>query len=249
MTKRVRAAAAAAAGGGGGGGGGTGEGGGEEDPTVTATEATKKNAKDDKGEEEEEVSLIEEFKRGVMFGTSMKERFTSARIDDRGLPIADALVACSVPVVVTIVVLTLGIPRPSWMVPATWLPKFRGGLPYLPTALSHGAKLAACWIPGALAARAYEQEAYDGTVEEAVSRTVKGGCFATGLLILLTQFSSTFKFAAMGLEPPQLGDSYETDLVLNGAASELIADAVFEAMALIGWRIIRCKTEIPPDEW
>ena len=74
----------------------------------------------------------------------------------------------------------------------------------------------------------------DGTVEEAVSRTVKGGCFAVGLLILLTQFTLTAKFAAMGMEPPQLGDSYETDLILNGAASELIADAFFEAVALIG---------------
>ena len=90
----------------------------------------------------------------------------------------------------------------------------------------------------------------NGTVEEAVSRTVKGGCFAVGLLILLTQFTLTAKFAAMGMEPPQLGDSYETDLILNGAASELIADAFFEAIALIGWRIIRCRVDIPPDdEW
>lgn len=109
--------------------------------------------------------------------------------------------------------------------------------------------MAACWIPGALAARGYEREAYDGTVEEAVTRTVKGGCFAVGLLILLTQLSLTATFAAQGMAPPQLGDSAETDLVLNGAASELIADALFEAVALIGWRVIRCKTEIPPDEW
>lgn len=148
-------------------------------------------------QDEAPVNLLEEFKRGVTFGTSMKERFTSARIDDRGLPIADALVATSVPVFVALVVLALGIPRPSWLVPSPWVPKLRGGLPFLPAALSHGAKLAFCWIPGALAARAYEEEAYDGTVEEAVSRTVKGGCFAVGLLIIITQLTLTAKFAAM----------------------------------------------------
>ena len=156
-------------------------------------------------EDEEKVDLVAEFKAGMLFGTSMKERFTAARIDDRGLPIADALVVTSVPVLVALVVLALGIPRPSWLVPVTWVPQLRGGLPYLPTALSHGAKLAACWIPGALAARAYEQEAYDGTVKEAVTRAVKGGCFAVGLLILLTQLTLTAKFAAMGMESPQLG--------------------------------------------
>ena len=35
---------------------------------------------------------------------------------------------------------------------------------------------------------------------------------------------------------------------MNGAASELIADSFFEAVALIGWRIVRCKTDIPPDD-
>ena len=50
------------------------------------------------------------------------------------------------------------------------------------------------------------------------------------------------------MESPQLGDSFETDLILNGVASELIADAVFEAIALVSWRVVRCKVEIPPDE-
>ena len=177
----------------------------------------------------------------------MKERFTQARIDDRGLPIADALVVTTVPVFVATVVLALGIPRPSWLLPAPWVPRWRS-LQYVVPALSHGAKLAACWIPGALAARAYEREAYDGTVDEAVRRTVRGGCFAVGVLVLLTQASLTLKFAAMGMAPPQLGDSPETDLVLNGAASELIADAAFEAAALIAWRIVRCTSDIPPDD-
>jgi hypothetical protein len=129
--------------------------------------ATKEKEKEK--EEREKVNLAEEFKAGMNFGNAIKARFTSARIDDRGLPIADALVVTTVPVFVSIVVLALGVPRPSWLVPAPWVPRWRS-LPLLVPALSHGAKLAACWIPGALAARAYEREAYDGTVEEAVRR-------------------------------------------------------------------------------
>ena len=214
----------------------------DDTPPSTAAAPNDRDVDDD-----EPVNLVEEFKRGVSFGNSMKERFTTARIDDRGLPIADALICVGASVFVSTVVLALGIPRPSWLVPAPWVPRWRS-LPFLVPALSHGTKLAACWIPGALAARAYEAEAYDGSVKEAVSRTVKGGCFAIGILILLTQFSLQLQFAAKGLPPPQLGDGYETDLILNGAASELIADSVFEAVALIGWRIIRCKTDIPPDD-
>ena len=38
------------------------------------------------------MNLVEEFKRGVAFGGEITKRFAEARIDDRGLPIADALV-------------------------------------------------------------------------------------------------------------------------------------------------------------
>jgi hypothetical protein len=85
-------------------------------------------------------------------------------------------------------------------------------------------------------------------VDEAVRRTVKAGCFAIGILILATQIQLSAEFAARGLPPPQLGDSPETDLLLNGVASELIADCAFEAVGLIAWRVVRCTTDIPPDE-
>ena len=55
-------------------------------PSTASTPADRDVADD------EPVNLVEEFKRGMDFGNSMKERFTTARIDDRGLPIADALV-------------------------------------------------------------------------------------------------------------------------------------------------------------
>ena len=218
--------------------------------TVTDTKrnsSTGVEKDDDASVVETKVDLLREFKNGVMFGETMRKRFTEARIDDKGLPIADALVVTTVPVFVATCVLALGVPRPSWLVPAPWIPKWRS-LPYLAPALSHGAKLSCAWIPGALAAKAYEREAYDGSVNEAVWRTVKAGCFAIGILILATQIQLNVEFAARGEPPPQLGDSPETDLVLNGVASELIADAAFEAVGLIAWRIIRCTTDIPPDE-
>ena len=193
------------------------------------------------------VDYVQEFKNGVLFGETARKRFTEARIDDKGLPIADALVVTTVPVAVATLVLALGIPRPSWLVPAPWVPQWRS-LPFLIPALSHGAKLSCAWIPGALAAKAYEQEAYDGTVPEAVKRTIKGGCFAIGILILATQFSLKVQFLSRGEPAPQIGDSPETDLILNGVASELIADALFEAIGLLIWRVIRCTTDIPPDE-
>ena len=196
---------------------------------------------------EQKVDLLQEFRNGVLFGETMRKRFTEARIDDKGLPIADALVVTTVPVFVATCVLALGVPRPSWLVPAPWIPKWRS-LPFLVPALSHGAKLSCAWIPGALAAKAYEREAYDGSVDEAVRRTVKAGCFAIGILILATQIQLSAEFAAAGLPPPQLGDSPETDLLLNGVASELIADCAFEAVGLIAWRVVRCTTDIPPDE-
>lgn len=196
---------------------------------------------------EQKVDLLQEFRNGVLFGETMRKRFTEARIDDKGLPIADALVVTTVPVFVATCVLALGVPRPSWLVPAPWIPRWRS-LPFLVPALSHGAKLSCAWIPGALAAKAYEREAYDGSVDEAVRRTVKAGCFAIGILILATQIQLSAEFAAAGLPPPQLGDSPETDLLLNGVASELIADCAFEAVGLIAWRVVRCTTDIPPDE-
>ena len=84
--------------------------------------------------DDEPVNLVEEFKRGVSFGNSMKERFTTAHIDDRGLPIADALICVWASVFVSTVVLALGIPRPSWLVPAPWVPRWRS-LPFLVPAL------------------------------------------------------------------------------------------------------------------
>ena len=192
------------------------------------------------------MNLVEEFKRGVAFGGEITKRFAEARIDDRGLPIADALVVTTVPVFVATVVLALGIPRPSWLVPAPWMPRWRS-LPCLAPALSHGAKLSLCWLPGALAARAYEREAYDGTVREAVNRTLRGGCFAVGLLILLTQFTIAAQFAAKGQPPPNLGDG--TRRTWCSTPPRASSSPTPRSSASRSWRGASCgATDIPPDD-
>ena len=187
---------------------------GDDDGPVASTPPTDGNvdarnprvgASEDADAADAPVNLVDEFKRGVAFGTSMKERFTQARIDDRrplhrrrarrhdrpGLRRHGRLS-----------------PRhPTSLVAASPRRGCPGGARFSTSpALSHGAKLVRCWIPGALAARAYEREAYDGTVDEAVRRTVRGGCFAVGVLILLTQFTIAAQFAAKGQPPPNLGD-------------------------------------------
>ena len=45
--------------------------------------------------EEEPVDLLGEFDAGMAYGRQIKARFTSPRIDDPGLPFADALVCVS----------------------------------------------------------------------------------------------------------------------------------------------------------
>jgi len=85
-------------------------------------------------------------------------------------------------------------------------------------------------------------------IGDGLHETCTRAAFAVGLLILLTQFTIAAQFAAKGQPPPNLGDGYETDLVLNAAASELIADAAFECVALLAWRVVRCKSPIPPDD-
>jgi hypothetical protein len=88
-------------------------------------------------------------------------RFVSPRIDDPALPLSDVLVAQII--APTLQVAWLGSTlatavSPSWLQPifATSFTT-RGAL--LAPLLIHGAALASCWLLGALAARAYEDEA------------------------------------------------------------------------------------------
>jgi len=166
------------------------------------------------------------------------ERFLNPKIDDRGLPIADALVAQIV--APSFQVFWLGLsrsPLPTWLHASLWAP--RGSL-VAPT-LIHGAGLACCWVAGALAARAFESKAFDvsggkgyGTV---FLRTMQAGAFAVGLLILSTQIDLLAEFGRY----VQLGESEETDRRLLVATSELINDVFFEAVTLTSWRLYRAS--------
>jgi len=193
------------------------------------------------------VDVIQEFKRGVAFGNDeVKPRFTPNAIEhDRGLPIADALVATSAQVFVAIAALASGT-YPSWLAASAYAPRWHS-LPFVLPAVAHGAKLATIWVVGALAGKAYEREAFDGTLGEAVKRAVASGCFAVGLLMIVAQGEVRVKFAENGLGEPEIGTSARGDLILNGAASEFVVDCASEAVALLGWRVLRWNTS--PKDW
>ena len=81
---------------------------------------------DDASVVETKVDLLREFKNGVMFGENDRKRLSrGADRRQKASPIADALVVTTVPVFVATCVLALGVPRPSWLVPAPWIPKWR----------------------------------------------------------------------------------------------------------------------------
>jgi hypothetical protein len=176
-------------------------------------------------------------------GSLISKRFLAPRIDDIGLPIADALTAQIV--APSFQVFWLGLshsPLPTWLRPVSnqlFATATRGSL-VAPT-LIHGAGLAVCWIAGALAARGFESDSFNvsggrgyGTV---ATRIVQAGAFATGLLILTTQADLFLEYGRW----VQPGESEEIDLRLLTAIVELINDVVFEAFTLGGWRLYRAS--------
>ena len=178
------------------------------------------------------------FDAGVSFGKNVSSRFFAPAIDDPGLPLADSLVVISGSLFIAYVVLAVGLPRPSWLVPMAGMPNVRA-LPFVLPTLAHGSALSVCWLLGGLAAQAFESGAYMGSWREALSRTVKGGAFSTGLLILGTQTVLNARLDAMGLDPYVAGGSYAADLVIAGTANELIVDTAVSAVGLIGFRLFR----------
>ncbi|KAL3788356.1 hypothetical protein HJC23_009162 [Cyclotella cryptica] len=193
---------------------------------------------------------------------SILQRFVSPVIDDPGLPLTDALLAQIVaPSLQIFWIFLVHAPSPSWLRP---LSSYFGEAPELaprgsllaPT-LIHGAGLAVCWLAGALAARMYEKEAFSlreldsaessqsrsffekalrgiQSYDTVVSRLVKAGAFATGILIVGTQIDLLLEFKRY----VQVGETEETDLRLLVAMVEVINDVVFEAVVLSSWRII-----------
>lgn len=174
---------------------------------------------------------------------TVSDRFLRPRIDDRGLVLADALVAQVVAPTAEIAWLSLaGAPRPSWLRPLFLSSSFGPGGVLAPT-LVHGADLALCWTAGALAAEAYERGAFDvssssgGDYGVVVSRVLRAGAFATGLLVLSTQARLFFELGFV-----RFGEGGEAvDLRLLTTAAELVNDVFFEAVVLTSWRLYRAS--------
>ena len=183
--------------------------------------------------------LQEDFDAGIDYGKRIVSRFATPVIDDPGLPISDALVVICATLGLASLCLSAppGVPRPGWLAPLAGAPGWRG-LPYILPAFAHGAGLALCWLPGALAAEAFEQGAYRGTWGEALRRTWRGGAFAIGLLVLATQLTTYVSFSAAGLEPVY-GSSDIGDMRLARITDEVILDSVVQGVALTAFRVFR----------
>lgn len=174
--------------------------------------------------------------------SSVLARFTSPRVDDPFLPLSDVLIAQIVAPGLQVAWLSLNhAPSPSWIRPFFG---YAGPGSLMAPTLVHGAALATCFVVGALAARAYEfdaiaprkteEESWDYT--KVAARVLQAGAFATGVLILGTQFDLYTHFGYV-----QPGDSPETDFRLQVAVVELTNDIVFEAVSLLGWRLYLAK--------
>jgi len=180
--------------------------------------------------------------------SGIASRFLAPRIDDIGLPLADALTAQIVaPSFQVFAIAVTQSPIPSWLRPGTQtLFATRGSL--LAPTLIHGAGLACCWTLGALAARAFEADAFNVSggrgYSEVIARTLKAGAFATGLLILATQIDLTNEFGGY----VQLGYSDVTDARIAQALDEVLRDILFEASTLFGWRMYRASLTANADK-
>uniref|UniRef100_A0A7S3YVI5 Uncharacterized protein n=1 Tax=Lotharella globosa TaxID=91324 RepID=A0A7S3YVI5_9EUKA len=95
--------------------------------------------------------LSEAYNEGLAYGRGVRDmvlsRFTNPKIDDKGLPLADAMVVLSSTMILGIFILTQGIIKPSWLAPMSLAPQWRS-LPFLFPALLHGSLLSMCWVIG-----------------------------------------------------------------------------------------------------
>jgi len=200
----------------------------------------------------EDVDLSLEFAAGKAYGEEMRARFLAPRIDDPGLPYADSLVCIGGALFIAQWALSpavppgIKIPPPSWLAPMA-LPAgidWRG-IPYILPALGHGAGLALCWVLGALAAAAFEAEAYTGTWQTALSRTWRAGAFAIGVLIFSTQLSLYVSLSSQGLDPytvpttSGIDSAAPADMEILSTAFELIVDCAVQGVYLTLFRLYR----------
>jgi len=171
--------------------------------------------------------------------SSITRRFTNPVLDDPILPLRDVLMAqITAPTLQVFFVTLTHAPSPSWLQPISnsrgllWQPQ---GSLVAPT-LIHGAALAGCWLLGALAAKAYEKEAIDPTIDgygAVIFGLIKAGTFAVGIFILCTQLDLLQEFGRW----PLPGESEVTDVRLCTAWIEGARDVIFEAGTISSMRL------------
>ena len=213
---------------------------------AAATKTTTTTAK-------EESKLEDEFDAGLEYGMRLRARFFAPRVDDPGLPLADALVCIGGCLFIAqwalnpAVPAELKIPPPSWLAPMPMPPGNWRGLPYILPALVHGSELAVCWVLGALAASAYEAEAYMGSLQEALSRTWRAGAFAVGVLLLSTQLATYITLSSQGLDPytipstEGIDSGARADGIILRTAFEVLCDVAVQAVQLTLFRAYRWR--------
>jgi len=207
-----------------------------------------------------DASLSDEFEAGMEFGTEMRSRLFAPRIDDPGLPFADALVCIGGALFVAQWALNpaippgIRIPLPVWLTPIA-LPSGVNwrGVPFIFPALSHGSALAVCWVLGAFAASAYEAEAYSGTWQTALARTWRAGAFAVGVLILSTQLLTSISLSSQGLDPYTVPTAAgvdqlaQADMQILSTTFEVVIDVVVQAVFMTFFRLYRwADAQMPP---
>mmetsp|Transcript_30286 Transcript_30286/g.59310 ORF Transcript_30286/g.59310 Transcript_30286/m.59310 type:complete len:171 (-) Transcript_30286:150-662(-) len=165
-------------------------------------------------------------------------RFTNPKIDDKGLPLADAMVVLSSTMILGIFILTQGIIKPSWLAPMSLAPQWRS-LPFLFPALLHGSLLSMCWVIGGLAAQAYERESFSEGAK-ALKATTKTWAFAVALMIFGVQLGLGREALHMGVLP-LVGESEALDMLAVSKYSELIVDAALVGLFMTVWRQIRAR--------
>jgi hypothetical protein len=200
------------------------------------------SSNDDNNSNKEEEEVLE--------SSSIFSRFTSPKIDDAGLPIADSLLSQIVAPTMQITWLSIAhAPIPTWLYSSTsngMLFQSSSGSLIVPT-LIHGAGLTLCWLSGCLAAKNYESDAFNISggrgYKTVILRLIQSGSFAVGLLILSTQIDLLIEYGRY----VQPGESDEIDVRLLNAIVEVINDVVFEAGVLSSWRIYRASLTGSPD--
>lgn len=194
---------------------------------------------DEKDDDDAIDDLYQSFDDGKLLGAQYRDRFLRPVIDDPGLPYADVLVCLSTTMAVAYVVLYSGIPRPSWLTPLAGVPPIRA-LPFILPVIAHGSALAFCWLLGALAASAFERRAFCDSLGETLARTWRAGAFATGVLILGTQFAAYDALNSM--EVP----SAAADLKISSYASEVVVDVATQAFSITAFRVFRWWDAVRP---